>query len=402
MLKIPKKITSEDFFKLLLILFWGNNFIVSYARAVLMRLPVISVVSDAVFPGLSLLCFLGALPFMFRNFTYKDLIFLLACAVAYCLNLLIYRPTQAYLLEKVYTFWALVFPMYFVGLRIDKREYVRLMYGISLLNIWLFFVYSSLFGVEMSSDQSVYSGAMGRAYMLLPHVLIILLYAMREHKIGTIATGVVASLYLFSCGTRGAVVALFAFLILFVILRVPGKKRPLLYLIIVILVVLVMHFYEEILLTMRMVSQRIGMSVRVFERLMNGSFFISDSRNALSSGVWAALKEKPFTGYGIAGDWGIIGVYSHNFVLEMLVSYGLILGSILCGAVFWIFYRGYTKAKIGELQDLILLFLCAAFLKLFLSNSYLLEENFFLLLGICVTQIRTNKKLPTGEMRRLA
>ncbi len=392
MLKIPTKITSRDFYKLLLVLFWGKNFVSVYLRAVFLRLPVISQFADYIIPCITLICGLFAFPYIAKRLSGKDILFALVVMTAYMLNLLIYRQNYDYLMEIAPEFWLSVFPVLFLGLRLDPKEDVQLLYYVSLINIWLHFVYILVFGEDLSQEQSLYSGSMSRAYNLLPQLLMVSLVTFQKPNIWNIATLTMGSVYLFSCGTRGAILCLFAFVLIYFISRTSGRQRLILYVLMAIAMVLLLMFYDGILLWMRSVASALGMSERIFNAIQSESFFVSDSRVILAKQAMEAIAARPVLGYGIAGDRGVLGVYAHNIFLELLVSFGLVQGIILFLYLIQLVARAYFKAQGKWGKELVLMLLCSAFLKLFISSSYLLEPLFFLMLGVCTNQIRINKR----------
>jgi len=93
-------------------------------------------------------------------------------------------------------------------------------------------------------------------------------------------------------------------------------------------------------------------------------------------------------GYGIAGDRALVSSYSHNLLLELLVSFGIPAGSVVFVCIVVIILNGYKKAADRQIKDLVLMLFCSSFVKLLVSSSYLLEPLFFLLMGVCVKQMR--------------
>ena len=130
------------------------------------------------------------------------------------------------------------------------------------------------------------------------------------------------------------------------------------------------------------------MSERSINKLLSGKFFVSEGRDVLKDTVMEGILKKPLLGYGIAGDRTLIGIYVHNIVLELLVSYGIPVGICLTGVIGFLIWRGYCRADTDQGKNLILLLACAVMIKLMMSGTYLQEELFFLLLGACVGQMR--------------
>ncbi len=392
MFRMPKKITSKDCYKLLLIFFWGKNFVCVYMRAIFLRLPIISRFADYIIPVVSLLCFIVAFPYIKKRITVADLLFVVAVAFAYCINLLIYPKTSNYLMANASTFWISVFPLFILGLRINPEEDVPLLYYVSLINIWLHFMYVLAFGEDFSQAQSLYSGAMGRAYNLLPQLLVISVFALQKPNICNVMTLLLGSMYLFSCGTRGAILCLFVFELIYFLSHISTRKRLGLYIAAALAMVFILLFYEVLLLWMRTIARDMGMSERIFNFMLSESFFESDSRIILAQKAMEAIIQRPIWGYGIAGDRATLGNYVHNLFWELLLSFGIAQGLIAFFYLIQLVVRAYIKSQNKMGKEFVLLLFCASIIKLFLSSSYLLEPLFFLTLGVCANQLRFEKR----------
>ena len=399
MLKIRKTICSKDFFTLLLLLFWGRDHLLGYAETVMKKIPLVNIVAQWVIPFIVVVCIAAALPYMVKSISYKDVIFVLCVGLAYCLNLLIYKSTHKYLREIGTALWTTVLPVYFIGLCMDVKESGKMLYRLSMLNVWLLMFVSLVLGDPMSDTRSLYEGAMGRAYNMLPQVLVICIFVFEKPNVWNISTLVVSSIYLFTCGTRGAVLCLFVFIIAYVLFRKPVKKHIALYCVVLLVMAVILIFYRPILLGLKFIAVELGMSDRTINKMLSGAFFTSTGRDTLKNVVVKGILARPVLGYGIAGDRTLVGIYVHNLALEFLASYGVILGSILLMALAVVIIMGYRKAQNSETKAFILMLCCAVILKLFMSSTYLQEELFFLLLGLCIRQIRNAGGLWGGLFR---
>ena len=125
--------------------------------------------------------------------------------------------------------------------------------------------------------------------------------------------------------------------------------------------------------------------------LSSGDILYGNGRNKISEIIIRGIKQKPWTGYGMAGDRLFGVVYAHNLALELCVSYGIpIGGSILVGIVLLIINKLYRDEENGYL---ILILACGnGFSKLCFSSSYLLEYLFFFMIGLCISSGKTIKQ----------
>lgn len=133
-----------------------------------------------------------------------------------------------------------------------------------------------------------------------------------------------------------------------------------------------------------------GASVRVFEKSQTDGFFSSEGRLDIFYVVLPAIANNPF-GLGIAGDRLLGVIYSHNIILEFLISYGWIFGTLLIVAIFAIFFVGLKKAQTTEQRVFVMLLFCSGILKLMVSGTYLNEYYLFFMIGYCISMIRAKR-----------
>jgi len=389
--RIRSRITFKSFYLMLLALFWSRDFLCNYIKALAMHTPFISNIADCIIPSITIICVVFAFPYIVKVMRVKDYMGFAVFFLIYFISILVYTNNRAYLMDLTYTIWMTVVPLYFLGLCIKSDKTVRLLYIFSLLNVWSFFVHFALFGTSMDEIQALYVGDMNKAYNLLPHVALIFVFALSKPNVFNIASFILSAIFLLACGTRGAVVCLILYLNLYILLFKRFKQHLVLYAVTGGFVVTIIAFYNQFMELLSALARNIGMSSRIFNRLSDGTFLLSEGRNMIKNTLLQAIAQEPFFGYGIAGDRVLTGQYAHNFVLESLVSYGVIFGSAFVIGVGIIMFMGGLRSKSNLVKAFIVLLICSSFVKLFMTGSYLSEELFFLLLGICVTQIRSNK-----------
>ena len=389
-IRIPK-LTAEHFFQIFLALYWGKDIIFSYLKAVILRIPYIKYVADYIIPFLMLVCLLFAFLYFVQSISWKDVVFTGVVVVVYFLNLLIY-PENKDLSAIAVEFFVLVFPLYFVGLRLEPSKHFRLLYIMSIVNIWAFAAYYLVFGDSSFDTSSMINASfMGRAYTLLPQVLIVLVVMLKKKNILNIVTGVIGFVLLLMCGNRGSVLLLFIFLAIYFLFNTKKEKRALVSIGTFSFVYIVACYYEILMANIIIVFRRFGLSVRIFERLSDGSFFESHGRDSIIEKLTSAIWNNPIIGHGLCSDRTIAGSYAHNYAFELWTAFGVILGSVILIATVFIIIGAWMKSTDKNNRSFLLTLICTGFLKLFISSSFLLEGLFFMLMGYCITQIRINK-----------
>ena len=91
----------------------------------------------------------------------------------------------------------------------------------------------------------------------------------------------------------------------------------------------------------------------------------------------------PLVGLGLAGDRLLVGGYVHNFFIEVLAHFGVVMGSIL---LVWFMVRLIMSVKNNTKHihkyEMIIIWIALGLAPLMVSSSYLININFWILLGL--------------------
>ena len=105
------------------------------------------------------------------------------------------------------------------------------------------------------------------------------------------------------------------------------------------------------------------------------------------------IYKKPITGIGIAGDRRILdGSYVHNFFIELIGNFGLIIGFIISIGIVLLIIRSLIT-KNNEKYELIILWVSLGFVHLIVSSSYLIDVKFWILFGLVLNFSQAKKFL---------
>lgn len=388
-IRIPK-LNPERFFGLFLALYWGQNIFFSYIRAAFLRIPYIKYFADYIFPCLMITCLIFSIPYFRKTILARDLCFFGSVVIIFLLNIILF-PENESLMSIMLGFFVSVFPMYFIGLRFEPSKHFRILYIMSIINIWFFAVYNLFINSnKLEGIQGTYDSYMGRAYILLPQLLVVICSLLREKNMLNAITAIIGSILLLMCGNRGTVVLLLLFIFLDIIFNTRKEKRVYVYVGSFLIFGILIYFYQALIILLPHLFSSIGMSVRVFERLYDGTFFQSNARNAIIEKLVTAICDNPIIGYGLCSDRTIVGVYAHNYAFELWTAFGVIIGTLILVATIYVIVTAWIKSKDTQCKGVLLVLICVGFLKLFISSSFLLEGLFFMLIGYCITQRRKN------------
>lgn len=222
------------------------------------------------------------------------------------------------------------------------------------------------------------------SYNLLLPTTFVLLLCIKEFKVYRAVIAVLGVGLILVAGCRGAllgaVIAPSIYIFFFGKLNKKIKYR--ITILLVVLLLTVLFFYDPILQAVSSKLTGIGLNSRTLKMLLNSSITDDSGRGEIFQN---AMSQVGLLGHGLWGDRVILnGVYPHNIIAEILVDYGWILGSGILILLMCIILRGLYKANVLMSIALCSL-LSTGIVKLLLSGSFVNQEPaFYVLIGLCV------------------
>ena len=408
---------SQDAFAILTCVVWTKKTFVDSFEAVLVKyMPFGGVITRIPMLLVWALLIGFSVPYIYKKIRLQDILLTTGILVFYALNIF-YAEASRHLIDRAPRFLMCYFAVY-IGLFYDeKMVYKRLYYwsmAALLLNSGSIFLHV---GGEFISEFTGEEYSMVMAYENLPYVTYILYYSVREKTFLSRIMSLLGIALIINMGTRGPVLCMLVFGG-FLFLRSLYRYKKYFVLIgpvVVALIIVVAENIEGIINFMSDTAAQLGMSDRVFFALKNNQFLYSPSRETLGNEIIEAIKARPLTGYGIAGDryisWihmlpdealttSLDTMYCHNIALEFLVSYGVILGSLLLVLLVFIIVKALIVEKRSGHRIMIIMLLCGnGLLKLLMSSSYLLESGFYCLIGLCLASLRYRRDILVAEYK---
>lgn len=395
MSRIKLKITSYNAFVFLFVLIWNRETLLQYVKSIIWRIPIVTYGTQIYIFVLFAFLIVLAWPYMKTKIKYSDIFLYIVFLLMYVFSLLFYQSTSDYLMENSYLILVQIFPVLFVGLAFDSTDekIFELLHKTSMISIYLH-LFSTLF---LATSVSEMNDAMDLAYRIQPHVLMVGYYYIKEKNIKDLISMSIGVISLVWFGSRGAFILTILFLVLYYVVFAEHHHKIIFYPLVACAGITFATFSSAIFLYVRNLLANIGIKTRIFDRIVDQTFFKSVGRFDIKDVLWQAIENRPYLGYGIAGDRPICGqvgqVYAHSLPLEILVSYGVILGGIILIVLAIIILKALWNARKTMIGDfLLILIFSSGLLKLLLSSSYLLEYEFFWLIGLCISVIRYYKK----------
>ena len=122
----------------------------------------------------------------------------------------------------------------------------------------------------------------------------------------------------------------------------------------------------------------------------------SSGREVIADQAIKIINDHLVSGTGVLGEFKHIEEYSHNIILEIILHYGIIIGSLIIIYLFRTILKALLKSRDRE-RLLIIIFISYGLVALFFSGTYLSWDGFFILLGIAFSILHKNSKKQTSN-----
>lgn len=280
------------------------------------------------------------------------------------------------------SFYNLIMPLwvlFFNGVRLECvfEKSIRISRFIVILQIVIFLFAQSIGAFALLSEDYMSFAYYG----LLP--VVVLFYNRRGSLLNAILFGIgVFSIIII--GSRGALMTMVLFLLLYYILKplIIGERTTALILILLFVSIFLVVDFNSILNSINTQLESIGFTSRTLTKYLSGvdDFSASSGRDEITSLARQNLKALPD---GLWGDRQYSDVYVHNWILEILLDAGIVLGAfIICYVIFLNIRAIICTKKSRNLGYLVMLCfgISLVWIKFMVSSSFLLDSNFSLAL----------------------
>ena len=373
---------------LMMVILWGF-YIVGYLRGLVLFTPGLSEMPELVEGVYIFLPIILSLPFILKQTVVRKCmaIYLVLCIV-YLINIVVYPENSALLDKNLVRCLFTSYPFIFFGCLIDIRRYFNAFYITSILCLCLDIFYFLIFNssnVDVSAMKSDHN--MGAAYALLPHTLICIVAALQKYKTWKLVVASASVVMLLAYGTRGPIACLAFFIVAYIVFikRVKGIKNLA---VVVAGVTLLAVFYEQMLdALIYIVGDTMGMSTRVIDGIANNSIAEDEARTWIAQTLMNELANGNCTlGYGLLGAYNFTGGYPHNFFVDVLFTFGYVIGGLLLILLAVSVAKAYKRSLREERVFLLVLF-SSGFMHLMFSGTFVYDADFYIFLGYVVRML---------------
>lgn len=344
--------------------------------------------------------FCRALPDLFKKTDGRHLVMatavLLFITLSYLLNGKLNVPEYKSVIRTAYTS---VIAGFFLGSAVTdfevlEKKLVKITPVIALEMIISFLIYHFIFNTEWGT------GAMGLSYKLLIPAVLTLYCLFKEFNIWHFALLAALLVIMLLQGSRGPLVSVFSFAVLYQIINFSGSRKRVLINITALLIpsILFITNIDKMLNWIMSLSSKYGFYSKFLRVMNDGNFFEANGRDIIASEAKEIILKNPL-GNGFFAERPIIGTYCHNIFLEFLVDFGIVIGTILIVAYVFGIIRKLRSKSFAE-KNVINIMFCAFLIKLFFSGSFWIETSFFIFVSFLVRpncQVQKQEDLKNNE-----
>lgn len=264
--------------------------------------------------------------------------------------------------------------------------------------------------------QSIYNVWLSRHFFITAIFTLYDLYRYKNKRSGLISC--ICFISILITGSRTYLVMYIVLALVFILLsQIENiKKLPLRKKIIFLIVFFVLIIsYKKIFGNIYDFFIKRGIDIRIMHLIATGNFFTSNERiNIIYPTIFNLIKENWIIGIGICGDrlaiynmyeklgiiregYSIEAYYSHNLLLELFATFGVIVSTIII--IFAIYSIYVTIKKNKNNIDLLICLFCISVLPLMLNGTFWNNTYFWAFIAILFSNFVKDKKEDEKEKK---
>ena len=336
--------------------------------------------------------FLYALPVVIKRSKLKLIGSYSVSVFVFLLHYLMFPENSLYMRELTFPFFFMCLPVLVYSMSIQNWNILKLYMKKASFIVFLFG--AILGGLVFAGKVTIGTYSMSLSYYMLLPMLIYLDELFDQPSLKACLFSLVALLIILALGSRGAILcmAIFIFLKMVKSLSKLTYTKLLLNLTFFAAIIVTFIYLDSILQYINNLLLNFGINSRTIALFLMDSVHLS-GRDSIYQKIIEAILNNPLLGIGVAGDRLIMGGgYTHNLILEVLANFGVIIGSSLLIVLLLLIVRNLLT-KDNETYNMIIIWLSLGFVPLMVSGSYLMDMNFWILIGLMINSIFQKNKI---------
>ncbi len=318
-------------------------------------------------------------PVLLRRFQPAMLFLPLFAAMIYLIQLVFFDKLQVFFSETFNSFITLCLPamMYCFTLRDFEqlqKSFLKMSYLISGMTVLLFAVGYGAVQAYFAADSS-YAQGLGYAY-LIPILFLIQDY-IKNKKIVSLLCAIGLSLFILIYASRGPLLGIGLFSVAYLYRTLFRKRNVLLIIIITSIAALFVIGFDQILLELLKLMQKLGINSRSMS-LLTTNLVYDSGRGTIQQPLLREIAANPFLIRGINADYLLVGGYAHNIAIELLYEFGVVVGGGILLYIAWLVGRTAFSNITETARSICFIFMCASITSLLVSGTVWASQTFWI------------------------
>lgn len=311
--------------------------------------------------------------------------------ILFTFHYFIFTENKYFIQDLIFPFFCMSLPSLILSYNINN---VNVFYKTSKMSSYIVFILIFILIIYCSLGfASIGEYSMSLSYYILFPTLFILLDTIKKFSIFNGILLLISLFIIISFGARGPLLCLFIFSI-FVITKKTHKFTLIKIIIInftLLCIFLFLIFYKYLLRYIYTYLLQFNINSRTLMILIDNGFNLT-GREHIYQILLNKISEEPLFGIGLGGDRVYLdGVYAHNFFIEIIANFGIIISFVLIYYLFYLILKTILIKNIIKF-DLFAIYFSLGFIPLLISASYIEYINFWIFMGILLN-INYNKHI---------
>lgn len=364
--------------------------LLTYLRGVYIRLPFIGEEHiDKAIVITMVIAVICSLPALINRFCLFDYVFYFLNTF-YILSCYVFFPdNESYLDDFALTCIFQVFIYYFVGRLMDIERMFKVLVFFSTICIFADIYYYLILSPQIKAAEDImFNDSMNTAYMALPHVLLLIWSTLEKFRIWKAVVSVFGLMFILSCGSRGPFLCITFFCVIYFFFYMYFKGALYVKVGIIATLAFVIANLNNVLYHITVFLTEHSLSTRILEHYAMGEMGNDTYRSVLREQIETALENGDhFMGLGAFGCRNHDVIYAHYLPLDLVSTFGYFTGYLILFLLIALIVTALWLSRGTKRQIFIVFMFSISIVKLFLSNTFLLEPYFYMLIGVCMSEI---------------
>lgn len=319
------------------------------------------------------------------------LIIIIYCSliVIICFNIILFPKNLNEIKSFIFDVFFICLPCFIYSYSLDDYNAVNKVF-INVGNVIFtvgFFI--SLLGITNIINIGTYSMPLSY-YMLIPSLSYLKKF-LSEFSIKYLSLFLLSVISILLIGSRGPILSIAIYGMFYLLNNIRYKTEPkkiALYVIFILVILIFIVFFKDILNIINDFLKSINIYSRTIDILLMDKIHLSGREN-LYTEAFKLIKNHSILGIGIGGDRYYLKMYVHNLFLEVILSFGVLIGSYISILLIGLSIKAIFFLK-SEESNLILILFCLSVVPLMFSGSYLTDTWLWIFLGLTTNLVCKN------------